>query len=519
VTQLPGFPDTNPLTANAPPIADQVSAHLTAAGRADPNALYAVWGGANDVFRAIDPAQPESADPLGYLILTAGQLSDEIARLRAGGARYVLVPTVPDVGSTPFGTTLGSANAAAASSLVAAYNQALFGDLAASGVRVIPLDTFTLLREVVASPATYGLVNVTTPACGSMPSLLCSASDLVAPDAAQTFLFADDVHPTTAGHRLVSDYALGVLRAPAAISLLAESPLVTRAALFRTIYDQAAVARSEAATHLWASAGAGRLEYESSSAQPGSDGDPRDVAIGIDRRVSPQLTLGAALAAGRVEPDFSGNGGRYQQDETTLALYAVYRGGSWHASALMAAGKLDFDTRRVVALGPASRAMEGSTSGWSRSLGILAGYDFSTLGVRHGPVVGLLVQRVRVDAFAEGGQSATDMAFGEQKRDSRVGSLGYQVAFDGQLLSPYARLTVDREFEDDGRHVTASLATLPGNSFDLPAVTPDRTYATAVLGVGLRFTPTINANVALSGRLGQDDVRDYAVQAGLSIGF
>lgn len=522
VTQLPGVPETNVLTANALPVRDQVSTYLAGAGRADPGALYSVWGGANDLLRAIDPGQPESADPLGYMLQTAGELVGEIGRLQAAGARYVLVPNLPDGAITPFGVSLGAADAAAVTGLVGAYNQALFGGLAASGIRVVPLDVFTLLHEIVASPSTYGLVNVTDPACGATPSLQCTSANLVVPDAAQTFLFADGVHPTTAGHRLVSDYALSVVRAPAAISLLAESPLDTRAALFRTIYDQATVAgpEDEAKTRLWGSAGGGRLKYESSAGDPGARGEPVDFALGIDHRFTPQLTLGAAFAASRVKPDFTGNaGGRYRQDERALALYAVLRSGRWHMSAVAAVGKLEFDTQRVVPLGPASRSMDGSTAGWNRSLGIVAGFDSSTRALKHGPVVGLQAQRVNVDGFAERGGSSTAMAFGEQKRESRVGSLGYQVSYAGATFSPYARLSLEHEFKKSERQVNASLLTMPGNSFELPALTPDRNYATGVVGVGIRLARGISVNLALTERLGKDKVRAYGAQAGLSVEF
>jgi hypothetical protein len=42
-----------------------------------------------------------------------------------------------------------------------AYNNALYGGLTQAGIEFIPLDTFTILREIVASPTTYGFRNVT----------------------------------------------------------------------------------------------------------------------------------------------------------------------------------------------------------------------------------------------------------------------------------------------------------------------------------------------------------------------
>ena len=65
--------------------------------------------------------------------------------------------------------------------LASAYNNALFNGLAASGLSVIPLDTFHFLQEVVANPAEFGLANVTGTACnltltGGSSSTSCAAT-------------------------------------------------------------------------------------------------------------------------------------------------------------------------------------------------------------------------------------------------------------------------------------------------------------------------------------------------------
>jgi len=534
VTLQPGVPDTNPLTAAAVPVRDQVSAFLAGTGSADPDALYSVWAGANDLFRAIDPTKPEAADPAGYIAATATQLVGEIARLKAAGARYILVATLPDIGATPFGASVGPANAAGITALAGAFNQTLFGTLAAGGstvipalqislqgIEVIPLDTFTLLREVGADPAAYGFANAVAPACGATASLVCSAADFVVPGAEQSFLFADGVHPTTAGHRIISDYALGVLSAPHAISLLAESPLHSRAALFATIQDQTMLgARApHAGPKVWARAGGGQLRFSSGAASPGASGDPYDFALGVDWRMSSNVVVGAALGLATLDADFSRKRGGYEQDEQTLALYAGYRNGGAHAMLVGAAGDLDYDIKRVVTLGSHRRAMNGSTSGSSVSLGVLAGYDFAAGALMHGPIASLHFQRVRVDGFAERGLASTAMIFRSQERESQIGSVGYQAAYDLGRYLPYARVTLDHDFEDADRDVRARLASLPANSFGLPAFEAGRTYGTATLGVGARFSPALAGNVALTARVDQDDVRAYALRVGLSVGF
>ncbi|MEO6154886.1 MAG: SGNH/GDSL hydrolase family protein, partial [Thermomonas sp.] len=214
----PGFPPTPP-TQYAPTIPTQVAAYLSGnGGVADPGALYTVWGGANDLFFHLNGLSTQ-AQFLG----AAGTEVALIGTLTQAGARYILVPTIPDVGRTPFGLSQGAAGSAGITALVQAYNQTLFGGLASANLRVIPLDTFNFIRELSSAPATYGFSNVTGMACFGVPSsLVCSPSTTV-PGGAESYAFADSVHPTTAAHRLLGQFAVSVIEGPRQIAILPHS--------------------------------------------------------------------------------------------------------------------------------------------------------------------------------------------------------------------------------------------------------------------------------------------------------
>lgn len=141
----------NPLSPLLPPIPSlksQLNSYLAAnGGRADANALYTVWGGANDVF-AVAGGAPAQATIGAAVASQVGM----VATLKAAGAQYVMVPSLPDIGLTPASRAGGPVAMAQGTALAKAYNDALFGGLKQAGLQVIPIDTFGILQEIVANP-------------------------------------------------------------------------------------------------------------------------------------------------------------------------------------------------------------------------------------------------------------------------------------------------------------------------------------------------------------------------------
>ena len=108
VTGLPGVPAAPP-TGTATPIAAQVS-QLLASGPLDGNALYAVWGGANDIFFQLGALQAGLITPAqlqANIGTAAGDLVRQMAILQAAGAQNIIVVNLPDVGRSPFGVASG----------------------------------------------------------------------------------------------------------------------------------------------------------------------------------------------------------------------------------------------------------------------------------------------------------------------------------------------------------------------------------------------------------------------------
>jgi outer membrane lipase/esterase len=135
----------------------------------------------------------------------------------AKGATHVVVVNLPDVSQTPSSKAQSMETQGLISNMVTYFNSQLQSGVA--GVPgVIVVDAYADNRNQIANPASYALTNVTTPACnldapangladptkpGSGTSLVCNTGNLKAGDVSH-YLFADTVHPTPYGYKLLA---------------------------------------------------------------------------------------------------------------------------------------------------------------------------------------------------------------------------------------------------------------------------------------------------------------------------
>ncbi|HJR74644.1 MAG TPA: autotransporter domain-containing protein [Luteimonas sp.] len=504
-----------------PSLATQTSNYLAAnGGRADPRALYTVWGGANDLFTVAGGAPPVPTIP--------NAVASEVgvaAALQSAGARYILVPNVPDLGQTPQFRAGGPAQQAAGTQLATTYNNALYAGLASAGVRFIPLDTFTLIREVVANPTPFGITNVTGTACNpqiTASSVTCSPLNYVNPSAPETYAFADGVHPSSKAHRILADYALATLEGPRKIALLPYSASnVGRARADRVSAHVLGASKADG-MRWWADVRGDSQRYDHDRGTgAGFDGGGPTLTFGIDW-ASGNLVYGAFAGYGRQKIDFGSRGGDFDQKDTSIGGFIGWQsdGGLW-ANAQISYTQLAYDVTRKVRLDQVTRAHHGSPDGDNLSVGAEAGWEFGEGKLRHGPVVGVLSQQIDVDGYAENDPSlSTSLAFPDQKFDSLIGRAGWQASYAiNDHLTPYARLTYDREFEDPAKEAFGRVQSLPGTgNYAVPGIGIDRDYGTLQLGARSKLFG-LDANVGASVTLGQEGGNNASVFATLGKGF
>ena len=467
-----------------PSLNSQVNAYLArTGGKANPNALYTVWGGANDLF-AITNGAPVQATLTSAVTAQVGI----VGKLHAAGAQYILVPTIPDLGITPGFLAQGSTAAGLATGLANNYNTALFGALASQNLRVIPLNTFTFLQEVVANPGAYNIRNVTGTACQpqiTAQSLTCNPTSLVSPDAPQAYAFADGVHPTTAAHKILSDYAVATIEGPRQIAILPHSAASIGRSRADMLADHLDARQGVDGSRVWGDVRYDNQRYKRGMAGDGFDGGGLTLTAGYDRR-SNAWVYGVFGNIGQQQLDFGARRGEYKQKEAGIGGHAGWHGASGWVDGHVGWTRLDFDIDRDVWLGPAMRTHSGSAGGDNLSAGISGGWRFKHGHLSHGPVVRVLSQQIDIDGYTESQpELSTALAFPDQKYDSLQGSVGWQADLQLQEhLQLFARATMDQEFEDMPAQAFAQVTSLPGTMpFAVPGVKFDDKFATVAFGV------------------------------------
>jgi outer membrane lipase/esterase len=186
-----------------PSIPQQVQMYLQAAGgKADPNALYFIDGGGNDI------VQTTTGDPnaLGYQIAVG--IADSELMLRQAGARYFIVPNLFNVGLLPIAADHAAFAAAASASANAWLTKLLWYDQKLPMIHILRVDVNSLMNAVQKDQSHFGFTNVTGPCVVATDTSVSVCDD---PD--HTF-FWDVYHPTVFGHSFFAVVIENVLANP-----------------------------------------------------------------------------------------------------------------------------------------------------------------------------------------------------------------------------------------------------------------------------------------------------------------
>lgn len=195
----PNFSLATVLTSQQVPwTTDQLGIYNFVSGStASPSSLYTFWAGSDDIAHSL------TTNPLNFVDAAkdaANSIEANIKMLAGEGGRYFMWFNLPPLGETPAARAFGPLGTFLANEAASAFNGQMTDDIASlqqtlSGVTIIGVDIHAAFERITDNPKAYGFTNVTDPAQGNSG---------VNPN---TYLFWDDLHPTTAADTLIADAA------------------------------------------------------------------------------------------------------------------------------------------------------------------------------------------------------------------------------------------------------------------------------------------------------------------------
>ena len=518
-----------------PKTGQQISQHLSGEN-ADSDTLYMIWGGVNDIIAVAgnNPSDPQKA--LDGAIKAAEAYVNQIQSLQDAGARYIVVPNLPDAGKTINARRAGAANPSiplTLSTMTRAYNEALSTGLGSREHGIIPVNISVLMDEIIEDPKNYGFTDVDEIAClpgsnpahpgGGLESLVCGPTDsgyLAAPDTDGNYLFADDFHPGGRVHAMIANTVISTLTAPVQVSLGGEGGLEVarahRGAVFAERMLDLEPDRSVGKWHSYLRGQTGKYDLNAPSRLGKTRAEMQVLTLGAGYRAGEKFHLGAALSLGNHNNDLSGA----SIGSTVVAgsLHGTFIFDVFYLSGALNAGRTSIDVNRSVRLGSALRTEYGSTSSLQFGTDVELGwFPGAPDRYRHNLFLGLGWIDQKIDGYSENGSTSTSMNFSDFDRDSLVMRAGYQ--FKGNLginetVLPYIRIAYEKELNDGPVSVAAGSNTMSGR-FTLSGFEPPSQWAIAGGGLTVDIGSRTKTFVGYSGRFGSDSKRDHEFSLGV----
>jgi len=486
--------------------------------RADPNALYYLTGGGNDFLQGLVNSPADAA-------AAGSRLAASAQALQQGGARYIMVWLLPDLGQTP--NFSGTPQQNPLSQLSAVFNQALVGQLGRIDAEIIPLNIPVLLSEAVANPTQFGLASgqnligtcYSGDSCVENPVYGINGSN---PDPTK-LLFDDSVHPTIAGQQLIANYGYSILSAPWELTLLPEMAHASLRAHQDELRNQwQAPWQAVGQWQAFVATGAQDLDFDSQRSAANADGRGYNLTLGGSYRLNDAWRVGLAGGVYRQKLEAGEQDSDYKLDSYLASAFAQFRHDRWWADAALSAGHLDYrDLKRTFALGVNDRSEKGDSNGEAWAVTGRLGYnlapDSSTWQLA--PFVSADYARVKVDGYDEKSGRSTALGFDDQERTSRrlgAGLLGSVQLVPGTRV--FAEVAREHEFEDDQQDVTMHLTTLPDNDFTLTGYTPNSNLTRASLGLSHELVAGVHLRGNYSWRK-SDELTQQGVSLGITLDF
>ena len=502
-------------------VGTQSSAFPTGVASFDDGDLLAISIGGNDA-RIYQQFGGSLAGAAAAGSAAATGTAVQLDRLVAAGAPTISflagdTGRLPEIAASP-------ALAAIRSTFSSAFNTSLQGTLAgyaADGVIVHYLDLNTMLDNIIANPAAYGITNGLV--CPTFqPATPASATCIV--NSSGYLFYGDALHLTSGGFDIVARYVAAQLTAPLTLQAPSEASMNVGQQFGRTLTSRLDLSAPrdgdmpEGMNAYIVGDAYSRSIHGSRGNQP-FDSDTVGITVGADYGFGSGI-VGVAANYSKPKSNFATGAADVKSDSVQLGAYAGFGVGGGFVQGDLGYGwdKHDIDRRGVV------ENMSASPDGNHWIAGAKAGYLMNIGAVRLGPIAGLDYARVRVDGYTEEGDPALTLNVGSTRYKSLRGSIGAELRGDfaggGIQLRPFGAFVLEKELSGGGRSVSFSQTTSPiiVNSYDFENVSK-KAYGRGTVGATARIFSGLHLDAGISMTAGKDQGNETSGHVGLKASF
>jgi outer membrane lipase/esterase len=496
--------------------------------------LIVLWGGANDVFSAINSVGTIGPTQAAANVSQAAtDLITQINRLKAAGATNIVVNGLPNMGLTPSALASGTAGSALATNLsLGVFNATLQQQL--KGLNVIYVDSNKLFNDVVNNPVKYGFTapNATTMPYNNCTNSLTCVIPVTNKAVANTYLFADGVHPSDASQAINGAAAYGSIQAVGQQATMIFGPsyairqqsidLEPRLSPSALLKDDGVTKelRPVGDTQFWFGAGLGSFSNNSSQVSPSYSATTELGTVGIDRMVLSNALIGGAFTYSLGQSKFGNNTGSYNSQLALGTIYTTaFLSPEWYANAYVQYGSLNQSSiSRTVNLGPTAITSSASADrgGSYQAAHIGVGYISQLSNWTITPGVGLTLAKTSMNSYDES-NTPISLSYGDASYKNTLGTISVSGRMNGgfdQWL-PFFRLAIDHDF--DNSQMSVGVGPNSGLIANLSVDKPMTNFYNASVGVQ-RITKSGTFFFGFTGTAGDSlGTQGYSIAAGYKL--
>ena len=412
---------------------------------------------------------------------------------------------LPEIAGNPTGAAIRTAYSTAFNNGV----QQVLAGYAARGAVVDYLDLTTMLGQVNANLAGYGLTAINCPA---LPNTTC-----VGNNSAPYLFYVDGLHPTSIGSAIIAQYIARQVIAP--FTLQAPSDLA-----FDTARQWGRTLNSRNDLYGRSDAGAGFRVYALGDAferRVGTSGtnDAFDIhgaggTIGLEYGMA-GATVGLAANYSRPTARFSNDAAKIRGHAYQVGVYGSLSSGGLFGQAYVGYGK---DRNRLTRVGVV-QGMTAHPDGNHTVAGAKAGYLMGIAGLSAGPIVAVDYARAKIDGYTEKGDPTLTLNVSGQTAKAFTGQAGLEVRGEFAGLHPFLDVTAERNFSGSDRLITFSETAAPVIVNSWTVRRDKKTYARVSAGASANISSGFSVDAFVSTTFGHDHGQETGGNVGVKARF